>query len=136
MRRFGASCGDILGHQCAEVAHGDGRVPEHCPFHELLLDGGQHEAEVHSDRLGGDFLVRVTPILSDEGELECAIHSLLDITDRHRIEQAVAESEARFHGYFEQSLVGVAVTSPEKGWIEANQAVWTCSATVARSSLA
>jgi PAS domain S-box-containing protein len=46
-----------------------------------------------------------------------------DVTARHLAEQAVRESEARFRGYFEQSLVGVAVTSPQKGWLEANQAV-------------
>ena len=122
-RRFDAS-DDVLGHVCAEVAHAGGAVPEQCPFHELLLDGAQHAAEVHSDLLDGDFLVRVTPLKDDSGKVVYALHSLVDITDRHRTELALKDSESRFRGYFEQSVIGVAVSSPEKGWIEVNQA--TC----------
>ena len=120
--RFGASAGDVLGHTCAEVAHEDGSIPGHCPFHELLLDGRQHQAEVHSELLGGDFLVRVTPVLDERGELECALHSLLETTDRHRAEDALRQSESRYRGYFEQTLVGVVVASPDRRLVEVNQA--------------
>jgi PAS domain S-box-containing protein len=115
---------EVLGHVCAAVAHKGGGIPEQCPFHELLLDGAQHVAEVHSDLLGGDFLVRVTPLKDERGQVAYAIHSLVDISERRRSEVALEDSAARFRGYFEQSLVGAAVTSPDKGWIEVNQA--TC----------
>jgi PAS domain S-box-containing protein len=122
-RRFGVS-EDVLGHVCAEVAHEGGVVPRQCPFHELLLEGSQHAAEVHSGLLGGDFLVRVTPLKDDNDKVVYALHSLVDITQRHSAELALQESESRFRGYFEQSVIGVAVTSPDRGWIEVNQA--TC----------
>ena len=47
-----------------------------------------------------------------------------DVGEQKRAALALRESEARYRGYFEQSLVGVAVTSPEKGWLDANEA--TC----------
>ena len=47
-----------------------------------------------------------------------------DVSEQKRAAVALAESEARFRGYFEQSLVAVTVTSPEKGWVEVNEA--TC----------
>jgi PAS domain S-box-containing protein len=122
-RRFEMS-DEVLGHVCAAVTHKGGVIPERCPFHELLLDGAQHAAEVHSDLLGGDFLVRVTPLRDDSGKVVYALHSLIDISERHSAELALHEGESRFRGYFEQRLVGAAVTSPDKGWIEVNQA--TC----------
>ncbi|MEI7850181.1 MAG: PAS domain S-box protein, partial [Chloroflexota bacterium] len=48
----------------------------------------------------------------------------IDITERKVSSEALRESEERFRGYFEQDLIGVAVTSPDKGWLDANEA--TC----------
>jgi PAS domain S-box-containing protein len=43
-----------------------------------------------------------------------------DIAERKRITDALRESEARFRSYFELPLIGIAVTSLEKGWLEVN----------------
>lgn len=45
---------------------------------------------------------------------------LTDITQRTIDEQALLDSEARFRSYFDLGLVGIAITSPDKGWIEVN----------------
>lgn len=45
----------------------------------------------------------------------------IDITDRKKNELVIEENERRFRNYFELPLVGRAVTSPEKGWLEVNQ---------------
>ncbi len=39
--------------------------------------------------------------------------------------RAVKESEERFHGYFEHSQIGMAVTAPKKGWVEVNPRLCT-----------
>jgi two-component system, cell cycle sensor histidine kinase and response regulator CckA len=44
----------------------------------------------------------------------------MDTTDRKRSEEALRESEARFRGYFEMGLIGMAITSPEKGILQIN----------------
>lgn len=36
---------------------------------------------------------------------------------------AETASRERFHAYFDHSIVGLAITSPEKGWIEVNEAL-------------
>ena len=38
-------------------------------------------------------------------------------------QEALRQSEARWRGYFEMSAIGVAVLSPEKVWIEVNDAI-------------
>jgi len=47
----------------------------------------------------------------------------LNVTDRRRAEEALISSRAEFKSYFNMSTVGMCVTSPEKGWIEANDRV-------------
>jgi len=44
-----------------------------------------------------------------------------EIAERQQAERWLLESEQRFRGYFEQGLVGMAVLSAERDWIEANQ---------------
>ncbi len=40
--------------------------------------------------------------------------------ERHQAEDRLAQSEARFRSYFNLPLIGIAITSLEKGWIEVN----------------
>ena len=43
-----------------------------------------------------------------------------DIRERKKSEAELRESEARFRSYFELPLVGIAISSPEKKWLEVN----------------
>ncbi len=58
-------------------------------------------------RLGEDILKLVA--VRAAGELE-----------RLEAEEALQKSEKRFRSYFELPLVGISITSPEKGWLEVN----------------
>ena len=43
-----------------------------------------------------------------------------EIAERKRAERWLLESEERFRSYFEQGLVGMAILSPKRDWIEVN----------------
>lgn len=43
-----------------------------------------------------------------------------DISERKQIEENLIESKARFQAFYELGLVGLAITSPEKGWLNIN----------------
>jgi PAS domain S-box-containing protein len=44
-----------------------------------------------------------------------------EITERKQAERWLLESEERFRSYFEQGLVGMAILSPQRDWIEVNE---------------
>ncbi|MCX6255436.1 MAG: PAS domain S-box protein [Bacteroidia bacterium] len=46
-----------------------------------------------------------------------------DITERKQAKHKLRESEARFRSYFDLPLHSIAITSPEKGWIEVNSRI-------------
>ncbi len=48
---------------------------------------------------------------------------IFDITNQKQVEETLRKSETKFRSYFELPLIGIAVTSPDKGWIEANKGI-------------
>lgn len=76
-----------VGQTCYQCVHGKDEPPEDCPHKKLVADGHEHTAEVYEERLGGDFLVTVSPIVDSEGELVGSVHIARDITKRKAIEK-------------------------------------------------
>jgi PAS domain S-box-containing protein len=62
----------------------------------------------------------ISALKSADGSISNYLAIKEDITERKQMEERIREKEARFRGYFEHSQVGMAVTSPTKGWVEAN----------------
>ena len=87
-----------IGLACHLAIHGTDGPPESCPHLLTLRDGREHQAEVHEESLGGDFLVTTTPLKDRIGSMIGIVHVARDITDRKRVEeklrQAKEEAEA------------------------------------------
>ena len=61
-----------------------------------------------------------TSIKDKSGEVIGYQSAVLDISDQKQAEEALLESEKLFRGYFELGLIGMIISSTEKGWIEFN----------------
>lgn len=74
------------GMHCYEIVHASGTVLDNCPHALLLKDGKEHTLEIHEEKLGGDFLVTVSPLYDDDGTLTGSVHVARDISDRKQVE--------------------------------------------------
>ncbi|WP_371323128.1 PAS domain S-box protein [Dechloromonas sp. ZY10] len=64
-----------------------------------------------------------TPIYSGSGDLLGVLGIGHNVTERVLMLEGIREREARFHAYFDYAMIGMAITSPEKGWVEVNDAL-------------
>ncbi len=92
----------------AAIARSDPRQGqvESREFRILAKDGGLRDIDIS------------TVLMPDQ-----LLLSFLDITVRKQREVALAQSEARFRGYFNLPLVGIAINSLDKSWLEVNDRV-------------
>lgn len=91
-RRLGVTPGECVGLDCHESVHSWPQPPESCPHSQTLRDGREHIAEVHEERLGGDFLVSTTPLLDEKGVIIGTVHVGRDITERKQMEDELRKS--------------------------------------------
>lgn len=56
-------------------------------------------------------------------DISFALDSFDRENERRQTQSALLGSERHFRAYFERSMVGMAATSPEKGWLEVNDAL-------------
>jgi len=83
----------------------------HFQFYLIRSDGEKRLIEIY-----------MTHYENQNGDLNLII-SMMDITDIHRQQQILRESEARFQSAFDFAAIGMTLVSPEGKFIKANQAL-------------
>jgi two-component system CheB/CheR fusion protein len=91
-KRMGCEPKDLIGQSCFQVVHNAHAPPVFCPHARLLADGEQHAVEIHDERLGGTFLVSVSPICGPGGTILGSVHVARDITEQKRAESQAVEA--------------------------------------------
>jgi PAS domain S-box-containing protein len=90
--RLGVRPEDAVGLPCYRCVHGAKDPPPFCPHSQLLADGKEHTAEVHEPRLGGYFMVSVSPLRDAEGRVIGSVHVAHDITERKLAEEKIRKA--------------------------------------------
>jgi PAS domain S-box-containing protein len=99
-QRLGVQPDGCVGLPCYACVHGTASPIGPCPHTLTLRDHKEHVAEVHEDRLGGDFLVTTTPMFDENGAMDGTVHVARDITESKRAENELKESEKRYRNLF------------------------------------
>ena len=119
----GYAASDMHGHSCS-ILQGPETSPEIVAQMQAALDAVQpfHGEVLNYRKEGAPFWndLSITPLLDVTGKLTQFVGVLRDVTERKRIEFELQEREARFRSYFELGLIGMAITSPDKGWLQVN----------------
>jgi PAS domain S-box-containing protein len=92
-------------------------------FSELLKKGYVTDFEISLKNRDGSVVPCAisAKVISVEGVPQKIVGSMHDITDRRNSLNILKESEARFRSYFETSLAGIAITTPDTAWIDVNK---------------
>ena len=87
--KLGVTPSMAVGLTCYEAVHGKSEPPAFCPHSKLLADGCPHTTEIYEERLGGHYLISVSPLFAPDGTLYGSIHYAADITERKRAEEDI-----------------------------------------------
>ncbi len=78
---------------------------------------------LHSDGHYVPVEVQGRMLFNEQGEPVGLLGTSRDVTERRQVEDALRDSAQRLRMYFDQGLLGMALTSVEKDWIEVNDAL-------------
>ena len=79
--------------RCYQILHDKDQPLEFCPLTLMLEDGREHVAEIHDDRLGGDFVITVSPLRDEYGLLVGAVHTVRDVTWQKALEKQIRQTQ-------------------------------------------
>lgn len=89
--KLGIPVQKVPGLTCYEHIHGKSGPSPLCPHKKLLSDGQVHTSEIYEERLGGYYIISVSPHYDQEGNLIGSIHIAYDITERKKAEAKLKE---------------------------------------------
>jgi PAS domain S-box-containing protein len=109
-----------IGQECYKALH---NLDSICPWcvNEKVFQGETVRREVLSPKDNRWYYTVNTPIRHPDGRIS-KMAMIQDITERKKIEEALQESEKRYHTLFEESRDAIYITTREGCFVDLNQA--------------
>ncbi len=115
-REFAEKFAPRIGDHCYQVYKGRDSKCADCPVEKTFEDGRSHfseESGIDKDGTVKHWFVRTSPIKDEGGNIVAAMEMNLDITERKRLEERLAQSEIKYHAIFNNIPNPVLVLDPK-----------------------
>ncbi len=116
----GLTLEQLKGEKCYEIFHKSSKPPENCPVDKLIESGDVQIADMEMELVVGEYMVSVTPIFDDKGDIEKIIHIATDITERKDKERELQEERNFLEQIAEMSPVCITKLNADGEIIYAN----------------
>ncbi|MBW4472790.1 MAG: PAS domain S-box protein [Stenomitos rutilans HA7619-LM2] len=119
----GQSFEELQGWGWLSAIHPDDRAQIAHAWTRAIATRSLYRAEYRLRRYDGEYRemsVCALAVLEPDGRIREWIGVHTDITERQQAADLLKKSEERFRSYFNLPLLGIAITSPEKGWLDVN----------------
>ena len=99
--RIATTCENCTGSYCHYLVHGTDTPMPGCPHTRLIEDGFPHGVELHDDRLGGDFIITVTPLFDAQNKIIGGVHVARDVTEYKKAIEAARLSQSSYEAFLD-----------------------------------
>jgi len=114
---------ELIGKNPRVLKSGETNATEYEFLWTSITSGKHWNGIFHNKKKSGELYWEsstIGPITNPSGKITHYLALKEDITERRKVEKALQESEALLRSFFDLPLIGHAITSHEKGWLEVN----------------
>lgn len=108
---LGKKRSEIIGSFCYEVFHNSQEPIENCPFNKVKETGKREILCVEYNNRWMEVIV--DPLFDENKMVVGCVHIMSDVSERHKIEELLKESEEKFKTIFEEAHDGIIITDAE-----------------------
>jgi PAS domain S-box-containing protein len=99
---------DLIGKKCFMLWHGREEECDGCPVGAAWTSSKEEEADVYTPD-GRAWFIKGYPLLNAEGEVETLLEVAMEVTDKHRAEEAADEMEQKYRSLVEYAPFPIVV---------------------------